>query len=337
MKLYCYTFLLLLLCFTLVIEAAKKQPKRHPKKQVPKKIKPNKEVPNNEVPQKQVPKKVTSKPKSAPKPATKEAPKKVTSKPKSPKKTTKKPSVHLDDSARNKYIADGKKQYYKRLLGGFAPTKHDLHIASIARLNQTTNDDIFMRQVFEEMPKSFDARKKWPDCPTIAEIQDQSRCGADWAVSSAAAMADRACIGSNKERKPHISATDLMSCCTDCRGTAEDGCQGGYAYRAWIFYTNKGIVTGGEFGSNQGCRPYTFGASNSPKVKGGYSSPECLKQCKDGKDYYAEKHYGIDVVYPDTVETIQQEIYKNGPLTAYMEVHEDLISYQSGNLQRKCF
>jgi hypothetical protein len=54
-------------------------------------------------------------------------------------------------------------------LGGFAPTRHDLNIATIARLNQTSNT--FMRQEIEELPYEFDARKKWPRCDSIGEIQ----------------------------------------------------------------------------------------------------------------------------------------------------------------------
>jgi hypothetical protein len=116
-------------------------------------------------------------------------------------------------------------------------------------------------------------------------------------------MSDRACIGSNGERKPRLSAIDLISCCNDCQGTPGDGlvknvystytpifsCQGGYAFRAWIFYTNRGLVTGGPFGSNKGCKPYLFGASNSPMEEGTYHSPQCTTKCQSKKGYYDGK------------------------------------------------
>ncbi|TPP66203.1 Cathepsin B4 [Fasciola gigantica] len=31
-----------------------------------------------------------------------------------------------------------------------------------------------------DLPESFDARKQWPNCPSISEIRDQSSCGSSW-------------------------------------------------------------------------------------------------------------------------------------------------------------
>ena len=33
------------------------------------------------------------------------------------------------------------------------------------------------------IPESFDARRKWPNCPTIKEIRDQGSCGSCWVCS----------------------------------------------------------------------------------------------------------------------------------------------------------
>ena len=30
------------------------------------------------------------------------------------------------------------------------------------------------------IPESFDARQKWPDCPSISDIRDQGSCGSCW-------------------------------------------------------------------------------------------------------------------------------------------------------------
>ena len=91
-----------------------------------------------------------------------------------------------------------------------------------------------VHDVPNDLPESFDARDQWPNCPTIKEVRDQGRlvsfllsfiylcincsCGSCWAVSSAAAISDRICIGSNGTQNAHISAEDLLSmliCCTE--------------------------------------------------------------------------------------------------------------------------
>jgi hypothetical protein len=33
---------------------------------------------------------------------------------------------------------------------------------------------------YKDLPKSFDARVEWPNCPTIQEIRDQGACGSCW-------------------------------------------------------------------------------------------------------------------------------------------------------------
>lgn len=35
-----------------------------------------------------------------------------------------------------------------------------------------------------KLPKNFDAREQWPNCPTLKEIRDQGSCGSCWVRSS---------------------------------------------------------------------------------------------------------------------------------------------------------
>lgn len=58
-------------------------------------------------------------------------------------------------------------------------------------------------------------------------------------------MSDRICIHSNATIKVSISAEDLNDCCLDCG----DGCNGGWPEEAWLFWSEHGIVTGGDYGS----------------------------------------------------------------------------------------
>lgn len=57
------------------------------------------------------------------------------------------------------------------------------------------------------------------------------------------------CIASKGKFNKMLSAEELISCCTTCG----EGCFGGYDDHAWKHLKSEGIVTGGDFGSNEVC------------------------------------------------------------------------------------
>jgi cathepsin B len=101
---------------------------------------------------------------------------------------------------------------------------------------------------YKDLPKDFDSRVQWPDCPTIQEVRDQGACGSCWvrtafwlrwpfgyswpfsgvfllffdeafllqAFGAVEAISDRICIHSNSKNQVHVSAIDLVSCCHLC-------------------------------------------------------------------------------------------------------------------------
>jgi C1A family cysteine protease len=105
------------------------------------------------------------------------------------------------------------------------------------------------------IPAEFDARIKWPSCSSIREIRDQGSCGSCWAFAVVSALSDRICIQSNQTRNVRVSAEDLLSCCGSSCGS---GCSGGLPDSAFEYYVDYGLVSGGDFNSNDGCRPYTI-------------------------------------------------------------------------------
>lgn len=198
----------------------------------------------------------------------------------------------------------------------------------------------FHKDIPKDLPEEFDARKNWPHCKSISVIRDQGNCGSCWAVAATEAMSDRICIHSKGKVQVNISAEDIISCCSACG----DGCNTGFPSEAWKFYKEHGVVTGGPYGTDDGCQPYPF-APCEHSTKGSRPNctekpaptPKCTRTCRKGyaKSYSEDKHFGSKVYSISDNETqIMAEIFKNGPVEADMSVYVDFFSYKSGVYQR---
>ncbi|KAJ3662913.1 hypothetical protein Zmor_007228 [Zophobas morio] len=189
-----------------------------------------------------------------------------------------------------------------------------------------------------EIPITFDAREGWPDCEDIiGTIRDQASCGSCWAFGAVEAMSDRICIHSDAKTKVLISAEDLNDCCTDCG----DGCNGGWPDEAWLYWSQKGIVTGGLYGSKDGCKAYSITPCDHhvngtlPACGEIQSTPVCTSVCDDGTNlvYAEDKTTGTAYSIMQSVKQIQIEIMTNGPVEADYDVYEDFPNYSSGVYQ----
>ena len=190
-----------------------------------------------------------------------------------------------------------------------------------------------------DIPAEFDSRTAWPDCPTIQEIRDQGSCGSCWAFGAVEAMSDRFCIHSNATVHFRFSADDLVSCCHTCGF----GCNGGFPGAAWSYWVRKGIVSGGPYGSEQGCRPYEIAPcehhvnGSRPSCTGEEgSTPKCVHECQSSYavEYKTDKRFGKTSYSVKRHEAqIQTEIMKNGPVEGAFTVYEDLLNYKEGVYQ----
>lgn len=114
----------------------------------------------------------------------------------------------------------------------------------------------------------------------------------------------------------------------------------GFPGAAWSYWVHKGIVTGGPYGSNQGCRPYEIqpcehhvNGTRGPCEGEGGKTPKCVKKCEEGYNvpYEEDKHFGkTSYSIARDINQIQEEIYKNGPVEAAFTVYEDLLNYKDG-------
>ncbi|KAK4337254.1 hypothetical protein RND71_043723 [Anisodus tanguticus] len=77
-----------------------------------------------------------------------------------------------------------------------------------------------------EIPEQFDVRENWPECQEITRhVRDQSSCGSCWAFAAVSTISDRICIATKG------------------------------AFKYWV---RNGLVSGGDFGDKNTCRPYQF-------------------------------------------------------------------------------
>ncbi|KAK6051843.1 papain family cysteine protease [Cooperia oncophora] len=140
-------------------------------------------------------------------------------------------------------------------------------------------------------------------------------------------MSDRLCIATNGTVKVTLSADDIMTCCTSCSLGFGSGCDGGSIYDAFKYFVSDGVVTGGDYGSMYGCRPYEIEpdisqlSNNSYKTSILSSTPPCRQACQLGIDAFK---------LPASQSAIQREIMKNGPVVAIFNAYQDFSYYAGG-------
>ncbi|XP_047024372.1 cathepsin B-like [Helicoverpa zea] len=213
--------------------------------------------------------------------------------------------------------------YIKNLLGARRGEKKNLPIMK------------YDAELIANLPVSFHPSDKWPNCPSLNEIRDQGSCGSCWAFGAVEAMTDRYCIHSNQTLNFHFSAQDLLTCCDNCGSCLG----GGLLERAWRYWKDNGIVSGGSYNSSLGCQPYGIAPCKHseqdplPPCGEGYYTPQCETSCESGydSDYQTDKRHGKEVyTLRSNEDDIKAELFKNGPVEASFGVYSDFLHYKHG-------
>ncbi|CAI5451494.1 unnamed protein product [Caenorhabditis angaria] len=204
------------------------------------------------------------------------------------------------------------------------------------------DEDIQQVPVAASIPDTFDARQQWPNCVSINNIRDQSNCGSCWAFAAAEAISDRTCIYSNGTVNTLLSSEDLLSCCVGMFSCG-NGCQGGYPIQAWKWWNKHGLVTGGSYESQFGCKPYSIAPCGEtvnnvtwpPCSADEEPTPACVSTCTSKNNYATpylqDKHFGATAyAVGKKVADIQTEILAHGPVEVAFTVYEDFYQYKNG-------
>ena len=130
---------------------------------------------------------------------------------------------------------------------------------------------------------------------------------------------------------------------TKCFYSCGFGCNGGFPGAAWSYWQRKGLVSGGQYGSHQGCQPYIIrpcehhvNGSRGPCEEGA-ATPKCHRSCDNAEynvPYEQDKTFGQrSYSIRNNEKQIQVELMTNGPAEAAFTVYEDFPNYKSGVYQ----
>jgi C1A family cysteine protease len=176
-----------------------------------------------------------------------------------------------------------------------------------------------------DLPTSFDASEKWPNCPTIKKISDQSGCGSCWAMSTTNALSDRFCTyGVNSNL--YLSPGNVLEC-----DFGDSGCNGGEPMNAYNYMQQNGVPT-------QQCQAYPFPECAhhvvEPPLKPcvDHNTPNCPGQvCTFNASsetyvpYYAANSWSV---YGES--DYMNELMTNGPFAVAFSVYADFPTYKGG-------
>ncbi|KAL0485820.1 cysteine proteinase [Acrasis kona] len=166
-----------------------------------------------------------------------------------------------------------------------------------------------------ELPTSFDARQKWPQCQT--PILDQDLCGSCWAFSATTALSSRFCIETDGKIKPEqvLSPQYLVSCEGD-----QGGCGGGDTLLAYKYMQSNGIDL-------LSCTPYSSGLTGR--------DGQCPTTCQNGSSiqfYHGVEAYSLlKPTIEDTVQAMKAELVSHGPLSVSFVVYNDFSPFFKAN------
>ncbi|KAL3079129.1 hypothetical protein niasHT_036182 [Heterodera trifolii] len=204
--------------------------------------------------------------------------------------------------------------------------------------NTNGSSDEFGSATAAPLPLNFDAREQWPQCADfIGMVTEQGACGSCWAISAAAVLTDRICIERLKKGiRSYTTNASLFVSTQDTLESQNCDCAGGFANLAWKWYAETGVVSGTNYSTDLGCKPYIVPADESNlslhPVRGTHCHKQCDKQLpfiyREGRVFRLKgtpTHWqGADA---NREEAMMREIMTNGPIQVDVDTYNDLRNY----------
>jgi C1A family cysteine protease len=149
----------------------------------------------------------------------------------------------------------------------------------------------------------------WADNKCVHSVLDQKNCGSCWAFAAAGVASDKCCLETHPKDYGWLSPQELLNC--DGGGGENNGCNGGYAYNAFKYIGENGLV-------DLNCLPYTA------------STDSCKRECKNGKDWNEEHKCKCKTVTDCSGFESTKACLNIGPVSARMRVYQDFLGYKEG-------
>lgn len=188
-----------------------------------------------------------------------------------------------------------------------------------------------------KLPKDFDSRKQWPECPSISKVVDQGPCGGCWATAATSVAQDRYCIQNVGQENPHLSYNDVLTC------SDAGSCGGGQTVLAYEYIRDTGVPTGtmrDEPAWEETCSPSPFelcnhhqeGTHNICPDSKTLEPPTCVKDCysTSKQDYKTDRYHADKAWELYDAEEMMREIYYRGPISIAFQVYKDFYFYLNG-------
>jgi len=184
-----------------------------------------------------------------------------------------------------------------------------------------------------DVPESFDARTQWANCSVMRKVRNQAGCGSCWAFGATESFEGSRCAATGEDVE--FSAGQTSS----CSGFFGNGCGGGQPDSANSWFVSHGVVTGGEYGEDNGCVPYGC----APCPKGLYpptcetnecgNTLKCAKSCTNSNyktPFAQDKAKAKKAFSVGSVANAQKALMESGPMSASFTVYADFPTYKSG-------